>query len=228
MLKTVSRRKIRDVVVEQLKDYIISGCLKPGDRLPNETELATQFGVSRLSLREATKALELLGIVESKTGVGLTVGEMTLERVATHLGFHPALQNGTPDQLIDTRIVIETGALPYTARHLADDPAIYHRLREPIEHSYHTNDLQEWIDLDIEFHRRLLDASGLAPLVAFHDLLVLFFQRFRENVKKAEWQRGAESHLRMIDHLRAQNVEAATDELRKHIESHRRRGGVRR
>ncbi|MHC5540932.1 FadR/GntR family transcriptional regulator, partial [Singulisphaera rosea] len=54
VLNTIPRQKIRDVVVERLKSYITSGGLKPGDRLPNESELAATFGVSRLSLREAT------------------------------------------------------------------------------------------------------------------------------------------------------------------------------
>ena len=79
MLETLPRRKIRDVVADRLKSYIQSENLVPGDRLPTETELAEMFGVSRLSLREATKALEFLGILESRTGVGLTVGRIDLE-----------------------------------------------------------------------------------------------------------------------------------------------------
>ncbi len=227
MLKTVLRPKLRDLVVEQLKKFITDGGLKPGDRLPNETELATQFGVSRLSLREATKALELFGIVESKTGVGLTVGQVDLERVTGHLGFHPALQNGSLRQLIDTRIVIETGALPYTARRMADDPSVYAALRERVDNFRGSRDVQKLIALDIAFHRALLDASGLAPLVAFNDLLQIFFLRFRESVKKADWQPGIAGHLRIIDALREQNVTQASDELRQHIESHKDRMGVR-
>lgn len=226
MLKTVPRQKIRDVVVERLKAFIIEGGLKPGDRLPNETELAAEFGVSRLSLREATKALELFGIVESKTGVGLTVGQVDLERVTGHLGFHPALQNGSLKQLIETRIVIETGALPYAARRMAADPAVYDSLQERVDGFRTTRDVQKWIELDIAFHRALLDASGLAPLVAFNDLLQIFFLRFRESVKKADRKPSIESHQRIIDALRDQNVNRASDELRDHIESHRDRIGV--
>jgi GntR family transcriptional repressor for pyruvate dehydrogenase complex len=226
VLQTVPRQKLRDVVVERLKTFITSGGLKPGDRLPNETELATQFGVSRLSLREATKALELFGIVESKTGVGLTVGQVNLERITGHLGFHPALQNGSPRQLIDTRVVIEIGALPYTAQRMAEDPGIYTRLRELSDRFRGTRELQDWIDLDIVFHRSLLDASGLLPLVAFNDLLQIFFQKFRESVKKAEWRQGIEGHQRILDALRDQDVPRASDELRKHIESHKHRMGV--
>jgi formylglycine-generating enzyme required for sulfatase activity len=55
------------------------------------------------------------------------------------------------------------------------------------------------------------------------DLLHVFFQRFRERMKKAEWQRGFESHQRIVDELAKGHVEAATAELRKHIESHKER-----
>jgi len=65
---------MRVQVSEQIKQFIIERKLMPGDRLPTENQLAETFGISRLSVREATKTLEFLGIVESKTGVGLTVG----------------------------------------------------------------------------------------------------------------------------------------------------------
>ncbi len=91
MLETVPDRK-SGRRSRRLKTYIQSEKLVSGDRLPTETELAEMFGVSRLSLREATKALEFLGIIESRTGVGLTVGRIDLERVTDHLGFHPALR----------------------------------------------------------------------------------------------------------------------------------------
>jgi GntR family transcriptional regulator, transcriptional repressor for pyruvate dehydrogenase complex len=96
MLETLPRRKIRDDVAQRIKDFITTEDLAPGDRLPTETELAGRFGVSRPSIREATKALEFLGIVASKTGVGLTVGHIDLAAVTRHLGFHPALHRADP------------------------------------------------------------------------------------------------------------------------------------
>ena len=59
--------------------------------------------------------------------------------------------------------------------------------------------------------------------MAFTDVLAVFFRRFRESVKKAEWQSGVESHQRIVDELAKGHVEAATAELRKHIESHKER-----
>ena len=225
-LKALPKRKIRDVVAERLKSFIVDEGLEPGDRLPTETELAETFGVNRLSLREATKSLEFLGIVKSRTGVGLTVGQIDLDRMTDHLGFHPALHRADPLQLIDSRIVIETGVLPHVARRMGEDASIYPSLQEIVDRFGTAKKLQTWIDLDIEFHRALIEASGLAPLVAFGDLLQVFFRRFRDSVKKAEWKNGIASHQRIIDQLRDQDVDGATSELRQHIESHKHRKGV--
>jgi DNA-binding FadR family transcriptional regulator len=105
----------------------------PGDRLPNETQLAESFGISRLSVREATKTLEFLGIVESKTGVGLTVGRINMERMTKHLGFHSGLLDADPQQLIDSRVIIETGVLPHVVRLMTDDPSILKKLQSLVD-----------------------------------------------------------------------------------------------
>jgi len=223
MLDTLPRPKLREVVAARLKSYITSEQLRPGDPLPTENELALRFGVSRLSLREATKALEFLGIVEAKPGRGLTVGHVTLERMTEYLGFHPALQEAAPEQLIQTRIVIETGVLPHVIRRMREDDGIAEALNGVNEQLRSTRDLQRWVEHDIAFHRCLIESSGLSPLLAFNDLLAVFFVRFRESVKRAEWKQGIDSHQRLIDFLSHGKLAAACDELREHIESHRRR-----
>ncbi len=226
-LAALPRRKIRDQIAQRIKELIASEQLGSGDRLPTENALAEKFGVSRLSVREATKALEFLGIVESKTGVGLAVGQLDLARVIDHLGFHPALHRVDPLQLVDSRVVVETGVLAHVARRMAADPTIGDALDAIVAQFRTARDLQTWIDLDIRFHRTLLEASGLEPLVAFGDLLQVFFQRFRDSVKRAEWKEAIESHQEIIDLLRKQDVAAAVERLRLHIESHKHRMGAR-
>jgi len=221
MLRTIKRDKIRDIVATQIKSYIVDENLKSGDRLPTETELATKFGVSRLSLREATKALEFLGIVEARPGRGLTVGSVNMDRVTEYLGFHPALQDVSSDELIDTRILIETGILPHVARRIKEDRLIYNNLNAINNDLRRARSLSRWVELDIAFHRGLIEASGLSPLLAFGDLLAVFFQRFRESVKVARWKEGIDTHQQIIDDLSLGNISRADEELRRHIESHR-------
>ncbi len=215
------------MVATRLKSFIIDGNLKSGDRLPTETELAREFGVSRLSLREATKSLEFLGIVEAKPGRGLIVGSVNMERVTEYLGFHPVLHDISAEELIDTRVLVETGVLPHVARRMKHETVLYDRLNAINAELRKARALSRWVELDIAFHRELVCASGLSPLMAFSDVLAVFFRRFRESVKKAEWSQGVESHQRIIDFLNSGSVQDAGRELRTHIESHRTRAKTR-
>lgn len=220
MLESVARPKIRDVIVAQLRSYISEEQLLPGDKLPTETQLAAKFGVSRLSLREATKALEYLGVVEARPGRGLSVGKLNLEKVTGCLEFHPALHEASPLELIQTRVVVETGVLPYVSARMKQDERIYAELCTINDELRRTRALKQWIDLDIAFHRRLVESSGLSTLLTFADVLSAFFRRFRESVKKAEWILGIESHQRLIDALRDGKLDVARTELAEHIENH--------
>lgn len=224
---TLERQRRSDMVAHRIRELIVDNRLLPGDRLPTEHEMAGRFGVSRLAVREATKALEFLGLVEASPRRGLTVGALDLQRVTPFLQFHPTLRDTTPDSLIDTRVVLETGGLPWAARRIREDDAIHDGLRDLAEQFRDVRSVGDWIELDIRFHRQLLQASGLAPLVAFHDLLEIFFQRFRTRLQSElrftgkDWEPGVESHLRIVETLRAGDVLCACEQLRAHIESHR-------
>jgi GntR family transcriptional repressor for pyruvate dehydrogenase complex len=224
-MQTIRRSKLRDQVSDQIKQYIVDEKLTPGDRLPTEGQLAETFGVSRLSVREVTKSLEFLGIIESKTGVGLTVGRIDMERVTKHLGFHPGLLDADPQQLIDSRVIIETGVLPHVARRMTNDPSIETHLRSLAKQFGTARNLKARIAIDIQFHHALIEASGLQPLVAFSDLLEVFFQRFREAIGKvaSPGKVGVENHLRLVDYLAAGEVDAASVELRSQIEGNKDR-----
>jgi DNA-binding FadR family transcriptional regulator len=223
-MQTITRPKMRDQVAEQIKQFIIERKLMPGDRLPTENQLAETFGISRLSVREATTTLEFLGIVESKTGVGLSVGRINMERMTKHLGFHSGLLDADPQQLIDSRVIVETGVLPHVVRRMLDDPSIEAGLRKIVDQFQTAKDLKSLIEIDIRFHRSLIEASGLQPLVAFNELLTIFFQRFREAIGKVEYRKvGYENHRRLVDLLAAGKVEAASTELKRQIEDNKRR-----
>jgi GntR family transcriptional regulator, transcriptional repressor for pyruvate dehydrogenase complex len=223
-IRPIRPTKMRELVLEHIKQYIFEQKLAPGDRLPTENQLAETLGISRLSLREVTKSLEFLGIVESKPGVGLTVGRLDMGRLTKHLGFHTGLLDADPQQLIDSRVIIETGVLPHVARRMADDPSIETQLRNLAEQFGTARDLTAVIAIDIQFHHSLIEASGLQPLVAFSDLLEIFFQRFREAIGKVKSRKvGVKNHLRLVDLLAAGRVDAASAELRRQIESNNER-----
>jgi len=222
-MKTLRRPKMRDQVSEQIKQLIVQEKLMPGDRLPTETQLADTFGISRLSLREATKTLEFLGIIESKTGVGLTVGRLDMGRLTQHLGFHAGLIDADPQQLIDSRVIIETGVLPHVVSRMADNPSVVRKFQDLVDQLRSARSVKAAIGIDIQFHQLLVETSGLQPIIAFNELLAVFFQRFYDAIKKVDLQVGIEHHQRLVDLLAAGNLDAAISDLRVHIEANKER-----
>lgn len=130
----------------------------------------------------------------------------------------PKVRDQATDQIkqcITERQLAPSDRLP------TEHPAIEAKLRELVRQFEAARDLKTFIGIDIEFHRSLLEASGLQPLVAFGDLLHNDFLAFRESVRKADWKSGVENHRRLVNDLAAGDVAKATALLRKHIESHR-------
>lgn len=222
-MSAAARPKIREVMAARLKSFIQDQGLKPGDRLPTEAQLAERFGVNRLSLREATKALEFLGVVESKPGRGLAVGNVDVGRIAEYLEFHPPLQRVSHPELLETRLIIETGVLPRVIEQMRVDHTLFESLAAINQQFRNATRHPERIQYDIAFHRRLVEGSGLTPLLTFNDLLTAFFHRFEDSARAGDWSAGSEQHERLIHHLRDGHLADACELLRMHIRRHQER-----
>jgi DNA-binding FadR family transcriptional regulator len=127
------RQRLSDQLTTQLRKLILDEGLKPGDPLLTEQEMIDRFGVSRSVVREATKALDFLGIIDAVPRRGTFLGEFDFARVAEYFGFHFALSDYPPEKLLKTRTVIETGVLYYTMEAIRTDPAKYQELVERAE-----------------------------------------------------------------------------------------------
>jgi DNA-binding FadR family transcriptional regulator len=96
---------------ERIKEFIVENDLTPGDSLPTEFELSRQLGISRNSLREALKALETVGIIETRHGLGSFVGEASLGPLIAGMAFNLMRGIGqdtrTLRELLDLREILE-------------------------------------------------------------------------------------------------------------------------
>lgn len=179
--------------------------------------MARRFGVSRLSVREATKALSFLGIIRAAPRRGLTLGDVDMARVTQYLGFHFAVADYPKIELLRTRMVIETGALPFVARTMATDASIEPQLWQLANSTRAADAMKDRVRQDMAFHRTLLKASGIAPLLAFDDLLRIFFNRFELEPAEERQEVTLDHHSRIIRHLSQNDVNAARDVLSEHL-----------
>ena len=109
---------VTDEAIEKIKGMIVSGALRPGDRLPKESELAAELGLSRNSLREAVRALSLIRILDVRQGDGTYVTSLDPQLLLEALSFVVALEVDDEAHRLQQELRIQAGhiravALPY-------------------------------------------------------------------------------------------------------------------
>ncbi len=217
MRSTVKKQTLADVLPAQIRQMIIDEGLKPGDRLPTEQELADRFGVSRISVRETIKSLSFLGIIKSAPKRGLTLSNFELKRVSNILGFHWALCNYPGSQLLQTRMVIEVGALHFTMEQMNWQPGLYDRLMLLALQTENAETPEYFIDREIAYHRALVESSGIEPLVSFTDILDAFFAKYYQRVIARRHVPEVQNHRQVVDFLHEGRLVEAEDLLRGHL-----------
>src|SRR5919201_3828423 len=102
---------LTDEAIERIKEMIVSGDLRPGDRLPNEADLAGRLGLSRNSLREAVRALSLMRVLDVRQGDGTYVTSLEPQLLLQALSFAVDLSTDeAAAQLLDIRLILEPAA----------------------------------------------------------------------------------------------------------------------
>jgi len=160
----VERDPVSEQVVAQLLGMVRVGNLKAGDRLPSERDLAQSFGVSRPTIREAVRALAVLGILKTRHGGGIYVSALRAEELLGPLQFFLSLEETAVDSLYDARQLIEGGIAARAAA--AATPADVAALRELIvQQKAAIDDPHNYRRLDIAFHEHI-HAMGANPFLS--------------------------------------------------------------
>ena len=167
-MRNLKSHKLYLRVYDELRNYIISAQLRPGDKLPTEMEMCDSLGVSRNVLREAMKALEITGVVSSKPGVGIVIQEFNPDTLFRTLFYGLAIDSeSTLDQTLAVRRVLELGFLSEAFHTLeADDIRTLRELVENMSDIAQQNQGKKaanWSDFskaDAEFHMVLYKNTG--------------------------------------------------------------------
>ncbi|MER6399844.1 MULTISPECIES: FadR/GntR family transcriptional regulator [unclassified Kitasatospora] len=159
---------VTDEAIEKIKAMIVSGELRPGARLPKEADLAERLGLSRNSLREAVKALSLIRVLDVRQGDGTYVTSLEphllLDALGFVLDFH---QDDTVLDFLEVRRILEPAAAAMAARVMSEQDIT--ALGEVLEGLRDDSALEELIDNDVEFHRRIAAGSGNSVLCSLID-----------------------------------------------------------
>lgn len=214
----LSRAPLLHVTVqESLKDYIETNQLKAGDPLPPETFLAQQLGVGRNSMREAIKALESLGILETRRGIGVFVKEFSFKPLLDNLAY--GLQDSLRDveELREIRRVLETGLIGKTIAMISEEDLA--ALRDVTARMKVRAERQEsFAEEDQRFHQLLFRCQNNHMLSALIDIFWMAFNKASNfnDLDNPEPLSTWRDHHEIVEAIARKDVEQARKRLDDH------------
>ncbi len=216
--EAIRKNKVYEAVARQIETLILEK-LKPGDKLPPERELAEMFSVSRSSIRDAIRSLELAGLVEPRQGIGTVVCEVTADSLLNPLVNALKRKQELVSELLEVRKMIEPPLAARAAAHVAPDEIqemedILRRQAEKMARDEMT------IEEDSEFHYTIAMASGNSVVLKVLDLLMDLLRETRE--RSLQWpgraQRSLAGHRQILAAIKKGDGKAAESAMRRHIE----------
>ncbi|NYI03645.1 FadR/GntR family transcriptional regulator [Allostreptomyces psammosilenae] len=169
---------VTDAAIDRIRQMIIDGTLRPGDRLPRESDLAERLGLSRSSLREAVRALSLVHVLDVRHGDGTYVSSLDPGLLADAMGFVVDLhRDDTVLHFLEVRRILEPAATAMAATTMSDADAA--GLGELLDTLGPEPTVDALVACDLEFHRRIAAGSGNPVLCSLIDGLSGPLQRAR-------------------------------------------------
>ena len=213
-------RRAFEEISGEIKRMIFSGVLKPGDRLPSETELGNQFGVSRQTIREAIRRLELAGFIVIQKGAsgGPIVVNTILKTISDSFLDAFQMKNMTTDELTKARLEVEKMVLKNALTMIGPDDIA--GIREGIKQA--KKKIEQGVTPfgdDLNFHKQLARATHNRIFVILVESLMAAVAHFMSFLNiGVEWSKRAnKAHVRILDAIEKGDEVAALAELERHI-----------
>jgi GntR family transcriptional regulator, transcriptional repressor for pyruvate dehydrogenase complex len=214
----VRRNKVYEEVAKQIERLILKK-LKPGDKLPSERELAEMLQVSRSSIRDAIRGLELVGLVEPRQGAGTIVRERSADSSANPFANALKRRQNLVTELLDFRKMLEPPLAARAATNASTDEIS--EMEDILQRQEKTQGQgNPAIAEDAEFHYSIALASGNSVVLKVIDTLMDLLRDTREHSLQVEGraEKSLAGHRRILSAIKRHDAEAAKAAMRRHIE----------
>jgi GntR family transcriptional regulator, transcriptional repressor for pyruvate dehydrogenase complex len=202
---------ITDEAIEKIKTMIVHGELRPGDRLPKEADLAAQLGLSRNSLREAVRALSMVRILDVRQGDGTYVTSLEPTALLDGLSFVVDLRHDAGVlEFFEVRRILEPAATALAAHKI--DPGALAALRAHLAEVTDGSPVEDLVQNDLEFHRRIAKAAGNSVLCSLIDTLcgpTIRARIWRGLTQEGALKRTLDEHHAILDALAGRQADLA-------------------
>ena len=217
--KKIVRNTSSEVIVKQILESLEQGDLKPGQKLPSEREMSELFGVCRASVREAARALTLMGYLDVYQGKGAYLKEELPVRTDSAERLNRAMVASNSLDLVDMRNMLECKAA-YQAAARAQPAQIAEIKRSVDKMRRFRADVGKFLEADLEFHMAVIRASNNQLLREIMELIHPRVVKDRREFLGAEELRVADcirTSTRTLEAIDQGDSEAAMASLSEHL-----------
>jgi len=215
----IKREPIATQVARRLVEFILSGEVEPGTRMPSERQLAEAFGVGRSAMREALKALSLIGLIEVRQGDGTYLRKADSALLPEVIEWGLLLGEQRTMDLVEARQEIEVVIAGLAAKRRTEEDIA--DLREILSRMAHSPSLPGFVDIDVQFHMRLADAAGNSVLRDIHSSVQALLRAWIARVLAAAGSThpSYEEHVPIVEAVALGDVAAAQAAMAAHMSS---------
>lgn len=222
-LEKVKPHRVYEDIVAQISKLMAEGNLSPGDRLMGEREMAAALGVSRTTLREALRTLELYGLVDIKHGDGTFMRNHHHNQIITPLALALSVEPNSIEELWEIRIYLEVDCTGLAAERITNEYLKY--LAEVLEElKAEVNDSSLYRKADLRFHNIIAQASQNSVMAR---LMQTFASHIDQMMQRAyqgssfhdgnSHQQSLNGHLRIYESIKEKNVQNSRERMREHL-----------
>ena len=218
---TAGKEDITAMLIGVFKRLISEGSLVPGNRLPAERELAEMFGVSRSSLRQALKVLEIMGVISQRVGDGTYLNTAAPSILAEPLEFFILLDGLTFHELMEARLIVEPElAARAAARATPEDVAELHQVLNLMEES--REDHRRFTEGDLLFHKTIFRLAGNRVCSLMFTVVHQSLERLIHLTSQlVEPEHTLQLHRRIYTAIRRKDADEARRRMTEHLEDAR-------
>jgi DNA-binding FadR family transcriptional regulator len=225
--RLIQRKKLSDIVFEQLISLIEEENLQPGDQMPAERELMETFGVGRPVVREAMQRLAGMGMISIQHGERARVGRVDMDSMigqidlaARHL-LSSSAEN--VDHLRQARALFETGLVKLAAEKASDEDVA--ALEAIVARMHAFRDSDDFILIDMAFHGEIARISGNPIYIAISRAILDWMADYRrEMLRFKEREQTLREHESIVACIKARDPAAAERAMSDHLVKHAQPG----
>lgn len=219
----ITRQKIYEIIAEQIKEQIISGELKPGERLPTSKELCEMYQVGRSTVREALSALEIMGLIETRQGEGSTVKVYHADDIKLPDFQDILITEEAVFELMEARKSIEISNARLAAMKRTEEDLV--KLKENLKkmEANLTNE-QESKQADMEFHQILAQSTHNSIMVRLITAISDQMSKAMEEIRRITFnspalsKRVLDEHARIFQAVERQDTMLAQQRMLEHLD----------